>query len=229
MATINDPSSPTNILRVGEVAAGVGGALDSTHVTLRGIPSSIGHYRVNHRCALVASQAANSRLFAVRNTHATNLIIPISLKVGWLQTAAHTAAIEDSLDVYKCTAFTVIDTTNIVTPVASVKRTAGMTAAPGNAALRGLTVAGASAGMTGGTLTKDGGSIGQLPQWLLLALPTAGTVIPITADLLARLADEVPFAFVQNEGLILENRVLLGAAAGSTVYIDFAWAEVTAY
>jgi hypothetical protein len=34
---------------------------------------------------------------------------------------------------------------------------------------------------------------------------------------------------VQNEGIIIENRVVLGAAAASSVYIDFSWAEVSAF
>jgi hypothetical protein len=122
---------------------------------------SLGHYRTNHRCALVNTQAANSRLFEIRNTHATNLIVPTRLILKWVQTGAHTAAIEDSLDVFKVTGFSAVDTTNTVTPTASVKR-ASMSASPGGAALRGVTVAGAAAGMTGGTLTKDANSIGQL-------------------------------------------------------------------
>src|SRR5207302_1240321 len=112
-------------------------------------------------------------LFELQNSHATNLIVVTRLVIKWLQTAAHTAAIEDSLDVFKCTSFSAVDTTNTVTPTASRKRTT-MAAAPGAAVIRGVTVAGASAGMTTGTLTKDGGSVGQLQQWLLAALPTAG-------------------------------------------------------
>lgn len=189
---------------------------------------TFGHYRVNHRCALVATQAANSRLFEVRNSHASNLLIPTSLKITWLQTAAHTAAIEDSLDVFKVTGFSVVDTTNTVTPVASAKRTS-MATSPGGAVLRGVTVAGAAAGMTGGTLTKDSGSIGQLPQWLLLAQPTAGTVMVLYADNFNASVNDHPFALAPNEGLIVENRALLGAAAGSSVYIDFSWAETAAY
>lgn len=38
-----------------------------------------------------------------------------------------------------------------------------------------------------------------------------------------------PFVFAQNEGLIIENRVLLGAAASSGVFIEVSWAEVTLY
>lgn len=189
---------------------------------------ALGHYRVNHRCALVASQAANSRLFEVRNTHATNLIVPTRLMITWVQTAAHTAAIEDSLDVFKVTGFTAVDTTNTVTPVPSAMRTS-MAASPGGAAIRGVTVAGAANGMTGGTLTKDSGSIAQLPQWLLLAQPTGSTVM---AQLVTVFTDDYgghPLAFVQNEGLIVENRVALGAAAGSSVYIDFSYAELTEF
>lgn len=222
MAIIEGGSSG-NVAEVGAASA------SAQHATLKPIPhGALGHYRVNHRCALVATQAANSRLFEVRNSHATNLIIPTRLIIKWVQTAAHTAAIEDSLDVFKCTSFSAVDTTNTVTPTASAKR-GTMSAAPGSAAIRGVTVAGAAAGMTGGTLTKDGGSVGQLPQWLLAAQPTGSTVMVLMNDNFDDVNGTHPFAFTQNEGFIIENRVLLGAAAGSTVYIDFSWAEVTAF
>src|SRR6266851_4037679 len=187
----------------------------------------LGHYRVNHRCAIVATQAANSRLFSMRN-NGTNLIVPTRLILKWLMTGAHTAAIEDSLDVFKATGFTVSDTVNVVTPVGSRKRTT-MAAAPGGAEIRGVTIAGAAAGMTGGTLTKDGGSFAQLPQWLLLAQPTAAVVPDQRVDAEDDVNGTHPFVFAQNEGFEIENRVLLGAAAGSSLYIDFSYAEVTGY
>lgn len=212
----------------GSVADVGAAAQKGLHVIQKPIDAgALGHYRVNHRCGLVATQAANSRLFEVRNTHASNLIVPTRLLIKWLQTAAHTAAIEDSLDVFKVTGFTAVDTTNTVTPTASVKR-ATMAASP-VAAIRGVTIAGAAAGMTGGTLTKDGGTAGQLPQWLLLAQPTAGVVATQMDDNFDDVNGTHPFVFAQNEGFIIENRVLLGAAAGSSVYIDFSWAEVTAF
>lgn len=210
----------------GVVAEVLGTTFRSLNVRDKPLEYNIGHYRVNHRCALIATQAANSRLFELRNT-GTNLIIITRLLIKWLHTAAHTAAIEDSIDVFKCTGFTAVDTTNTVTPTASAKRTS-MTAAPGNAAIRGATVAGAAAGMTGGTLTKDGGSIGQLPKWLLLAQPTAGLVDPTVVDVFDDVNGTHPLTLVQNEGIEIENRVLLGAAAGSSVYIDCSFAEVAA-
>ena len=51
------------------------GASIPGHTTNKPIPhGSLGHYRVAVRFALVATQAANSRLFELRNT-TTNLII----------------------------------------------------------------------------------------------------------------------------------------------------------
>ncbi len=210
--------------------AGVGVETSSPlHVLPKPIPyGSLGHYRVNHRCALVNSQAANSRLFELRNTHASNLIVVTRLVLKWLQTAAHTAAIEDSLDVYKVTGFTAVDTTNTVTPVPSSKRTT-MAASPGSASIRGVTAAGAAAGMTGGTLTKDSSSIGQLPLWMLAAVPTGAPTPQAMLDVFDDVNGTYPLVLVQNEGFIVENRVLLGAAAGSSVYIDCTYAEVAAY
>lgn len=214
-----------NVAEVGHVAA------SSQHATIKPIPhGTLGHYRTNHRCVLVATQAANSRLFEVRNTHASNLIIPTRLVVKWLQTAAHTAAIEDSLDVFRVTSFSVVDTTNTVTPTFSVKRTTGMTVAASSiASIRGVTVAGAAAGMTGGTLTKDGTSIGQLPNWLTLAFADPSQRNMQVLDCFDDVNGTHPLVLAQNEGLIVENRVVLGAAAGSSVYVDFSWAEVSAY
>lgn len=189
---------------------------------------AFGHYRTSVRFGLVATQAANSRLFEVRNTHATNLIIPTRLSIKWIQTAAHTAAILDSLDFYKLTAFSVSSTTGTVTPTASIKR-ANMAASPGGAAIRHVTVAGAAAGITGFTSTKDTNAAFSIPQMLLLAVPTTGFIQYAGGDLLDDVNGTHPFVLMQNEGFLIENRVLLGAAAGSEVTIDFSWAEVVAF
>ena len=210
------------------VEVGVGAAV-AQHITAKPIPhGALGHYRSSVRFALANAQAAASRLWEIRNT-STNLIIPTRLEVRWTQTAAHTAAILDALQLFRLTAFTAVDTTNTVTPTASVRRTSGMAAAPGGAAIRHVTVAGVAAGMTGGTLTKDGGFASIIEQWLLLAQPTASTIVPIIKEMLDDVNGAHPFVLAQNEGLEIENQVLLGAAAGSSVTVDFSWAEVTAF
>lgn len=217
----------------GGVVAEVGGAtFKAVNVQVKPIEyGALGHYRVNHRCVIVNSQAANSRLFEVRNTHATNLIVPTRLIIKWITSSAHTAILEQSLDCYKLTGFSVSSTTNTVTPTASSKRTS-MAAAPGAAAIRGVTVAGASAGMTGFTSTKDGGSFYQLPMIeALTVMATTETLsrIPLVGDVFDDVNGTHPFVFVQNEGFLIEQRVVEGATGGASVYIDFSWAEVTAY
>lgn len=192
------------------------------HITNKPIPAD-GHYRVNHRCALVNAQAANSRLFEIRNPTAGKVLILTRLLLKWLNFQAHTAIIEDSIDCFKVTNFTAVDTTNTVTPVSSLKR-AGMAA--DTALIRGVTIAGAAAGMTGGTLTKDGGSFSQLPRILNQAVMAITETIARPADWVEALdsgEDTHPWVFDQNEGFIIENRAVLGAAAGSSLYIDAAY------
>jgi len=201
----------------------------AAHITTKPIPhGALGHYRVAVRVGLIAAQAANSRLFELRNT-AANIIVVTKLTLKWLQTAAHTAAILDSLDIFRLTGFTAVDTTNTVTPTPSVKRTAGMAASPGGAAIRHVTVAGAAAGMTGGTLTKDATAFSQMNQFLLLAVPTAGVVVPIYYEVIDPNTLVHPFVFAQNEGFEIENRVLLGAAAGSDLIVELEFCEATAF
>lgn len=193
---------------------------------------ALGHYRTNHRFAIVNAQAANSRLFVLRN-NGSNLIIPTRIVVKLMTAAAHTAIIENSIDLYKLTGFTVLDTTNTVTPTVTVKRGATMAAAPGSAQVRGVTVAGVAAGMTGATSTKDGTSIGQAPIILPQAVMAVTETLPRTPQLIHDFLDDVngthPLVLANNEGFLIENRVLLGAAAGASVYLDVSWAEVAAF
>lgn len=196
------------------------------HATIKGIPyGALGHYRTAVRINSTAAQAANSRILTIRNTHASNLIIPIRLKVLAVQTAVGTAQ-ENSLDLFKCTGFTVDDTVNTVTPGKSALRT-NMAAYPGSASVRHLTLAGAAAGMTGGTLTKDAQAIATFPYNVAAAVATTWQWGPV--DMLERKQDESPLILVQNEGIELENRVLNVTSYGITWFIEFSYAEVTAY
>lgn len=191
---------------------------------------ALGHYRTAVRIVSTAAQAANSRIFEIRNTHATNLIIPTRLSLFAIQAAAGTLA-ENSLDMYKVTGFTAVDTTNTVTPVSSVKRGATMAAYPGGAAVRHLTLAGAAAGMTGGTLVKDTQAFATFPYMVTAGVGTATFTPPPWGpkECLDDGNGTHPFVFVQNEGMIIENRGLNVTSYGIIWYIDFSWAEVTAY
>lgn len=224
MAVINDPNTAANVTQVGPVSTAV--TQNPLHVAMYPLPfGALGHYRTSVRINSTAAQAANSRIFEIRNTHATNLIIPTRMQIRALQTVAGTAQ-ENSLDVYRCTGFSAVDTVNTVTPVSSVRRTS-MAAFPGGAAIRTLTLAGALAGMTGGTLTKDTQFFATLPYNVSTAIST--TTIWGILDVFDDVNGTHPFVFTQNEGLIVENRVLNVTSYGITWFIDFSWAEVVAY
>jgi hypothetical protein len=199
------------------------------HVTLKPIPyGSLGHYRTSVRINSTAAQAANSRIWTLRNTHATNLIVLTRLTLRALQTVASgVASAEHSLDVYKVTGATADDTVNTVTPTSSRKRTS-MAAYPGGASVRHLTLAGAAAGMTTGwNGTKDGQFFATLPYNTNNAINTTTIWGPYDC------ADDVngthPFVFVQNEGFVIENRVLNVTGYGITWYLDISWADVSAF
>jgi hypothetical protein len=190
---------------------------------------ALGHYRTAVRISSTAAQAANSGILELRNTHATNLIVLTRLSLQAIQTAAGTLQ-ENSIDVYRCTGFTVSSTTNTVTPVSSVKRTS-MAAYPGGAAIRHLTLAGAAAGMTGGTRTKDTQFFATLPYMVTAGVATATFTPPWWGpkDCLDDVNGSHPFVFAQNEGLWIENRVLNVTSYGMTWYLDMCWAECVAY
>jgi hypothetical protein len=149
-----------------------------------------------------------------------------SLRLQTFQTANHTAALEDSLDVYKLTGFTAHSTTNTVTPVISKKRTS--MAAAGCTA-RGLTVAGNSSGMTGGTQTKESVALAQYPNWYQATIPTSGLNMPQPFEAVLDKIGEHPYVFAQDEGVLVELRVAFGAAGTASVYVDASWAELSVF
>lgn len=210
---------------------GVGAAVPA-HITSKPIPhGALGHYRVTHTAALINAQAANSRLFEFRNS-GTNLLIPTRLVVGWSSMQAHTALLNQFIECFRLTAFTVNSTVNTVTPVPSVRRTAGMAVSPGGASIRGVTIAGAAAGMTGFTSTKDTGAfftMSMIEAVAVMAATDTASRYQITREVFEDNLGTHPFVFAQNEGFLIEERVVEGAAGGSFITIDLSYAEVTAY
>lgn len=192
--------------------------------------ATFGHYRLSVRISSTAVQVANSRIFQIRNAHASNLIIPTRMTLRAIQAAAGTLQ-ENSLDVFKYTGFSVVDTTNTVTPTSSVKRTTGMAAFPGNAQIRHLTLAGNASGMTGGTLTKDANSFATFPYMVTAGVATATFTPPPWGPY--ECFDDTngthPFVLAPNEGMGIESRVLNVTSMGIVWYIDFSWAEVVSF
>jgi len=217
MAVINDPNTPGNVGAVGERPS------SPIHFVQKPLPSAQGHYRSVSRFLLANAQAAGARLWEVRNPHATLLLVPTRLVVRYIQSAAGTAQ-DNSLDIFKDTAFSVLDNTNTATPGTSLKRTSmGASAA---AQIRQVTATGVAAGMTGGTRTPDaGGPFSQIP----IAVQAAAQYQVQQFDVLDDVNGTHPWVFVQNEGIEIQNRVLNVTSYGIMVYIDFSWTELASF
>lgn len=186
---------------------------------------SLGHYRHAVQLTMATTQAANSRLYEIRNS-STNLIVPTRLYVSIMAGGTVTTAYAMQLGLWRLTSFTAVDTTNTVTPTVSPRRTS-MAAAPGNAQIRHVTATGVAGGMTGGTMTKDGSISSIHEAWVATA---AATTFPVAKEMLDDVNGTHPFVLVQNEGLLIEN-VLVGSGTANVVRvtIDFSWAEVAAF
>lgn len=206
---------------------GVGAeSFSAAHVSLKPLAhGALGHYRTTIKLTMATSQAANSRLFEVRNT-GSNLLVLTRCRVMAGPAGTVTTAYLGEFGLWRLTSFTAVDTTNTVTPTSSVKRT-NMAAYPGGAAVRHNTVAGAAAGMTGGTLTKDGNMLGSM----ICPLGTLAAGATVWSE---ELVDEIqgthPLVCAQNEGWLIEN-IAAGSATANVVQvvIDCSWAEVTAF
>jgi hypothetical protein len=181
----------------------------------------LGAYRVASQVVIVNSQAQNSRLFCVRNPHASNIIIPTRLQIRALQIGNHTAAILDAFNTVKLSSFSVLDTTNTETPTTVGLRSTMPTSF---AEIRQVTNTGVAAGMTGGTSTRQA-IFNFLPMWFLATLPTAGPVPYVEGNYNRQANGDPAWMLGANEGFVVENQVALGVAAAAKVFIDFEWIE----
>lgn len=207
----------------GSLIGGGGAAFKGANIHAKPLDyGTLGHYRVAVAVPLAANQAATSRLFELRNS-GSNLIIPLLVEAELL--AVGDVAVEGLcwLSMFGCTNFTAVDTTNTITPNAMVLRPTGMSAAPGGAQLRACS--GNSAGMTGGTLTKDAGP----HSYLVSYMSSAAAERPPRVKRFVDPADVSihPPVYSTSQGFSIENSVL-GSATDNNIYavITVAWAEV---
>lgn len=185
-----------------------------------------GHYTTSLFITLADTLAAGARLFSIRNASPAatpTLLIPTRLVLRAIQASAGTAQ-RAAITANRLTSFTASDSTNAVAQTAVVKSTRGdMAAAPGSAEL--FSYNGNTAGMTGGTLTRDGASFGVLP----LVVSTAATPYLWEVDALDDPNGTHPFVLARNEGFDLENVFVNTTSFGMTLLADLSWAECVSF
>jgi len=186
---------------------------------------AFGMYRVSTTVALVVTQAANGTLFSFRWGDATRLCVPLFIRLECMQTAAATATIMPSFQIFLARTFTASDTggTAITITGNSMKKRTSM-ATTLITDIRKSTLA---AGLTAGTRTLDADPVLEMPTQQLITTPNTTTY---TKTLDFTNSGDMPFVFAQNEGFIVRGpTVVFGAAGTANLVVDVAWAEVASY
>lgn len=186
---------------------------------------SLGHYRLATTVALVVTQAANGTLFSWRWGDATRLAVLLFARLQCLQTAAATATIMPSYQVFIARGFTASDSagTAITLTGNNMKKRTSM----GTTLVTDIRQSAVAAGLTVGTRTLDANPILELPTNQTITTPNA-TLYSNNFD--ATNAGDMPAVFAQNEGWIVRGpTVVFGAAGTANLAVDTTWGEVSSY
>jgi hypothetical protein len=186
---------------------------------------SLGHYRLATTVALVVTQAANGTLFSWRWGDATRLAVLLFVRLQCLQTAAATATIMPSFQVFIARGFTASDSagTAITLTGNNMKKRTSM----GTTLVTDIRQSAVAAGLTVGTRTLDANPIIELPTNQTITTPNA-TLYSNNFD--ATDAGDMPEVFAQNEGWIVRGpTIVFGAAGTANLAVDTAWGEVSSY
>lgn len=200
----------------------------AVRTTLRPIDvGSLGAYRIAQFSGLATTLAAGSTIFSLRWTHATNLMILRSLRVVYCVVTGFTAAQELAFAAYVARTWTVADsagTAIVITTNNAKKRTSMGTSL---IAANDMRIAAATA-VTAGTRTLDANPIMVGVAKTLAAAATVqdanfGQTLDLTNGM------DYPLVFAQNEGIVVQNTILMGAAGTVRIGIECEWEEVASY
>lgn len=183
-------------------------------------PEALGWIGIAATSGAATVIAAAGPVFAFRNL-SSNLILVRKMQVGFATTTAFTTAQSLRYDLIIARSFTVSDsggTAIAVTGSQNKLRTSLST--PTSLDVRIAT----TAALTAGTRTLDTVALGMVVG----VSTTVGTVVPM-ASLFEQPANGYPIVLAQNEGLIVANGLVMGAAGVGNILVSMEFAEVTAY
>ena len=187
---------------------------------------ALGHYRVAVTVPLVATQAANGTLFSFRWADATRIAVITKLRLTCLQTAAATATIMPSFEVFAARGFSASDSAGTAVTLTgnNMKKRTSM----GTSLVTDIRYSAVAAGLTAGTRTLDANPILQMPTVQAITTPISQSYI---AELDVGIGDgNHPLILATNEGFIVRGpTVVFGAAGTANLVVEVSWAECTAY
>jgi hypothetical protein len=210
---------------------GIVGEVDGTtfrahRVTPRPIEyGAFGFYRLATTVSLVVTQAANGTLFSFRWGDATRIAVIQFLRLELIQTAAATATIMPSYQIFMARSFSVSDSvgTAITLTGNNMKKRTSM----GTTLVTDIRKSAVAAGLTVGSRVLDAEPILEMTTNSTITTPNA-TVYRKELDFTN--AGDHPIVLAQNEGFIVRGpTVVFGAAGTANLAVEAAWAEVSSY
>lgn len=186
---------------------------------------AFGHYKLSTNVPLVVTQAAAGTLFSFRWGDATRICVLQFIRLRVLQTAAATATIMPSFEVFTARSFTASDSagTAITLTGNNMKKRTSM----GTTLVTDIRKSAVAAGCTVGTRTLDAEPIMQMLTQQTITTPNAQSyesVLDFTDG------TDHPLILAQNEGFIVRGpSVVFGVAGTANLSVNIGWAEVAAY
>ena len=182
----------------------------------------LGWYSIGAQSGALTLAAAAGAIFSLRNA-GTNLLIVRRVGIGFIATAAFTAAQRVDYGLIVARTFTASDTGGTAIAVTGNNgkhRTSH--AAPTNIDCR-VAVA---AALTAGTKTLDANHLAQTGAWVGAA---GAGLAPSPNNLFSQDAGDHPLVLAPNEGFNIQNLTLMGAGGVGIAYVNVEFAEATAY
>lgn len=190
---------------------------------------SNGAYRICALSGLITTIAAGTgsagHLFTMRWTHATMLCVVTKLRAKWTTVAGFTAAQEIGMDAYMARSYTADHAGG--TAVTLTTNSGKKRASYGTTNMASMRIASTTA-LTGSSFTLDPHPIAYGGAAEL----ATGATIPKTAfslDIVDEATAGHPIVLATNEGIVVRNLILMGAAGTARVGVEVEWLEVDAY
>ena len=185
-------------------------------------PSEFGEansFQLSATVALAVTQANDGTLFSFRWGSTSRTALIQSIKLAHIQTAAATATIMPSFEVFVARSFSVADSIGsaltLTTNSFKKKKTQPLTRLTD---ARKSTIA---AGLTAGTRTLDASPILQMPVNMTITTPNS------TLYKAEKIYDASPLILGVDEGIIVRGpSIIYGAADTSNLVVEIEWTEV---
>lgn len=183
-----------------------------------------GAFQLSAQSGALTTIAAAGRIFSFRWAPGTGQVCVIKrVSIGFNCTTAFTTAQEMGFGLFVARSFTASDTVGTQVAPFSTNfnkyRTATLSSNVTDARI------GIAAVTSGGTINStDTNPLGIVNFWV----PAAGTSLPPT-NLISYTANDYPLVLQNNEGIVIQNRILMGAVGVGTAFVTVEWFEANSY